>query len=109
MKKYTKNGVVSECRTLLINGNMVSNPTEEMILAEGWVEYIPPTPIPYTPTYEERVVALIRERYDVDSELALHRQRDTKPVEFAEYYAYCEDCKERAKENLNNSYNETNR
>lgn len=45
-----------------------------------------------TPTipYEERVVNRIREKYSIDDELAIQRQRDTKPEEFAEYFAYCE-------------------
>ena len=49
--------------------------------------------------YEEKVVSLIREKYSVDDELAIQRQRDTKPDEFNEYFAYCEECKQRAKEN----------
>lgn len=47
--------------------------------------------------YGERVNALIRERYSIADEIALSRQRDEKPEEWAEYYAYCEECKERAK------------
>ena len=39
------------------------------------------TPIPY----EERVVSRIRAIYSVDDELAILRQRDTKPLEFSEY------------------------
>ena len=35
--------------------------------------------------YEERVVNRIRAIYSVDDELAILRQRDTKPEEFAEY------------------------
>lgn len=35
--------------------------------------------------YEERVVSRIREVYSVDDELAILRQRDTKPYEFSEY------------------------
>ena len=50
--------------------------------------------------YSERVNALIRERYDESRELSILRQRDEKPTEFAEYYAYCEDCKNRAKAEL---------
>lgn len=52
-------------------------------------------PIPY----EQRVVSRIRERYSVDDELAILRQRDTKPEEFAEYNAFVEEIKveERAK------------
>lgn len=47
--------------------------------------------------YDEKVVSLIREKYSLDEELAIQRQRDTKPDEFSEYFAYCEECKERAK------------
>lgn len=42
----------------------------------------------------------IRARYDVDQELAIQRQRDTKPQEFAEYYEYVESCKAEAKAEL---------
>lgn len=47
-------------------------------------------PIPY----EQRVVNRIRERYSLDDELAILRQRDTKPEEFAEYNAFAEKVKE---------------
>ena len=45
--------------------------------------------IPSIP-YEQRVVNRIRERYSVDDELAILRQRDTKPYEFAEYNDFVE-------------------
>ena len=48
--------------------------------------------IPSIP-YEQRVVDRIREVYSVDDELALLRQRDTKPEEFAEYDAFVERIK----------------
>lgn len=51
-----------------------------------------------TRSYSEKVVSLIREKYSLDEELALERQRDTKPQEFSEYYAYCETCKQKAKQ-----------
>ena len=44
--------------------------------------------------YEERVVARIRERYSVNDELAILRQRDTKPEEFEEYNSFVETAKE---------------
>lgn len=50
------------------------------------------------PTYPMVVEALIRERYTVSDELAIHRQRDTKPDEFADYNAFCEGCKTKARE-----------
>ena len=43
--------------------------------------------------YEQRVVNRIRERYSVDDELAILRQRDTKPEESAEYNAFVENIK----------------
>lgn len=52
------------------------------------------------PTYEQRVQQSIRERYSVDDELAILRQRDTKPDEFAAYYEYAEQCKAQAKKQM---------
>ena len=43
--------------------------------------------------YQERVVSRIRAKYSVDDELAILRQRDTKPEEFAEYNAFVEQVK----------------
>lgn len=50
--------------------------------------------------YEERVTELIRKRYSVSAELAVLRQRDSKPGEFADYNAFAEQCKARAREEL---------
>ena len=49
----------------------------------------------YTPSipYEQRVVNRIRAVYSIDDELAILRQRDTKPEEFAEYDAFVERIK----------------
>ena len=49
----------------------------------------PTPPIPY----EQRVVNRIREKYSIDDELAILRQRDSKPEEFAEYTAFVEKVK----------------
>lgn len=51
--------------------------------------------------YESRVVVLIREKYSLDQELAILRQRDTKPMEFSDYNSYVEMCKTQAKLELN--------
>lgn len=48
-------------------------------------------------SYGELVEQLIRKKYTVGAELAILRQRDEKPVEFAEYNAYAEWCKKEAK------------
>lgn len=45
------------------------------------------------PTFRERVIARVREIYSVDDELAILRQRDIKPEEFAAYNAVVEKIK----------------
>jgi hypothetical protein len=52
--------------------------------------------------YEDLIISKIRERYTIDQELAILRQRDTKPQEFAEYDAYVEQCKLEVKQEINN-------
>lgn len=51
-----------------------------------------------TTPYDEAVNAEIRKRYSISQEFAILRQRDEKPVEYAEYYVYCEQCKAYVKE-----------
>ena len=41
--------------------------------------------------YNEAVDNEIRKRYSVSQEFAILRQKDEKPEEYAEYYAYCEE------------------
>lgn len=55
---------------------------------------------PDSATYGGRVDSMIRERFSLSEELAILRQRETKPAEFAEYDAFCEKCKRRAREEL---------
>ena len=40
------------------------------------------------------ISALIHTRYSVDREIALLRQKESKPVEFDEYNLFAESCKE---------------
>ena len=47
--------------------------------------------------YENKIVALIRERYNVNQELAILRQKITKPEEYQTYYNYVEECKAKVK------------
>ena len=49
-------------------------------------------------SYEEIVSQLIREKYSLDAELAILRQRDVKNEEFIAYNEYAEQCKAIAKE-----------
>ena len=60
-------------------------------------EYVDSVPMP---TYEQRVQQIIRERYSVADELAILRQRDTKPDEFAAYFEYAEQCKTQAEKQM---------
>jgi hypothetical protein len=48
--------------------------------------------------YKERIISAIREKYSVDDELAILRQRDSKPDEFAEYFDFVESIKQSLKE-----------
>lgn len=47
--------------------------------------------------YESLIIRKIRKRYSVNQELAILRQRDSKPAEFAAYNEYVEQCKAQAK------------
>ena len=42
---------------------------------------------------KQLIVAEIRKEYDADDELAILRQREEKPQEYAEYNSYVESCK----------------
>ena len=102
MKQYkrTVDGVVEYfSEPLIADGKQIFNPSEEMILAAGWEEYTPEETASeeYVPTYEERVVELIRERYSIDDEIAILRQKDTKQDEYQAWYDFCEACKAQAK------------
>ena len=44
--------------------------------------------------YKDRIIARIREVYSIDDEIAILRQRDTKPEEFEQYNAFVEQIKE---------------
>jgi hypothetical protein len=43
--------------------------------------------------YEYEIIKRIRQKYSINQELAILRQRDTKPTEFEEYNAFVENCK----------------
>ena len=50
--------------------------------------------------YAALVDSAIRNRYSVSDELAILRQRDTKPDEFEEYNGFVEKCKADARAEL---------
>ena len=47
--------------------------------------------------YSSYVAMKIHKKYSVDDEIAIIRQKDEKPEEYAEYYAYCESVKSEVK------------
>lgn len=76
----------------VINGNLVKCTEEE------YSEYLAKQAEKINQLkYEEAVNAVIREKYTLSQELAMHRQHDSKPEEYAAYNAYCEQCKAQAK------------
>ena len=50
--------------------------------------------------YPELVSEYVRRRYSINAELAVLRQREEKPLEFAAYNAYAEECKREARQVL---------
>ena len=101
-KTYYKEGKeVSKPRSLVLNGKTFVPPTDELLVEAGYeIKEIEIHKVEHTLTYEEKVVGLIREKYTIDQELAIQRQRDSKPEEFAEYNTYCEECKVKAKQKV---------
>lgn len=51
-------------------------------------------------SYGALTSAIVRAKYSADAELAIQRQRDAKPEEFAAYYDFCEAAKAAAKKAL---------
>lgn len=60
------------------------NPNGKIVEVEQEIVVVP---------YKERIISRIREAYSVDDELAILRQKDTKPKEFDEYNAFVEQIK----------------
>lgn len=54
MKQYTKDGQIKYANRIVVikDGMQIINPTEEQILADGWVEYVAPEPEPEQPRLE---------------------------------------------------------
>ena len=72
------------------NGVYVEMTAEEIVEYEKNREII-------TIPYEQRVVDRIREVYSIDDELAILRQRDSKPEKFEEYNTFVEQIKSEEK------------
>jgi hypothetical protein len=109
-KLYIKDGVVLPKNkikaTKIINGKSfaIFNPSHELLIADGWQPYTPPTPsqpeIAPEQMYKDRVIELVREEYSIDDELAILRQRDSKVDEFNSYNTFVEKCKQQARKEI---------
>lgn len=78
MKQYIKDNTIKYANNIVIkkDGMQIINPSEELILADGWIEYIPtPEPQPsHKSTYEiveELVVKQWNDRTDISNNEAL--------------------------------------
>lgn len=49
-------------------------------------------------TYGEEVAAVINAQYSIDDQIALLRQKDTKPEEWEKFNAFAEEVKRKVKE-----------
>lgn len=85
MKRYTKTidgqTVIRDAGNIVIrkDGKMIINPSEEEILADGWVEYVAPEPAPYEPSEYDLLMEVAKEdfnkRTDVGNADALRYQK----------------------------------
>lgn len=79
MKQYIKNGVIRDANRIIVkkDGFQIINPTEELILADGWVEYVLPKIEPSErkkspmAIVEELVTKQWNQRTDISNEEAL--------------------------------------
>ncbi|MBO6292725.1 MAG: hypothetical protein J6N51_10805 [Selenomonas sp.] len=44
-------------------------------------------------TREQEIAAVINTRYSIDDQIAILRQKDTKPEAYEEFFAFCEEVK----------------
>ena len=76
---YIKDNIIRERHRIVIvkDGLQTVNPTEEMVLADGWQPYTPPEPEEPQPTVDDQLRELLLEQYngrtDITDEEALKR------------------------------------
>ena len=65
---YIKDNVIKERSRIIVikDGYQIINPTEEMVLADGWEEYVPTTPDIPEPeeTIDDQLKSLLLEQYN---------------------------------------------
>ena len=74
---------------MCVNGKFVEMTPEEIAEFEA---------MQVKPDYKESIISAIRQKYSVDDELAILRQRDSKPEEFQEYFDFVESIKNNLKD-----------
>ena len=76
---YIKDNIIRERHRIVIvkDGLQIINPTEEMVLADGWISYSPPAPPEPQPTITDQLMDMVLEQYngrtDITDEEALKR------------------------------------
>lgn len=76
---YIKDGTIRDrSRIIIIKDNFqIINPTDEMVLADGWQPYTPPQPPEPQPTITDQLMDMVLEQYngrtDITDEEALKR------------------------------------
>ena len=125
-----ENGVFTEAPNCIIyNGFMCFNPKPEHYIANGYYEVIT-ADVPEelmgkarkqiyvqkenyisrewvedivtqnSTIYKKAIIEKVRAVYSIDDEIAILRQKDTKPEEFETYYNFVEQCKAKTKAEL---------
>lgn len=77
----TKTKEVEKSRTYL-TCDLIANYNKERVLTSEQKEKI----------RNDKIVKLIREKYTLDEEIAILRQKDTKPEKFNSYFEYANEC-----------------
>lgn len=76
---YIKDNIIRERHRIVIvkDGLQIINPTEEMVLEDGWISYSPPAPPEPQPTITDQLRDMVLEQYngrtDITDEEALKR------------------------------------
>jgi hypothetical protein len=104
MERYIKGNEVKYLNEIIItiDNSQIFNPSDELLKENGWTPYVPPAhthvinDIPKEDQYKSRIIELIREKYSIDDEIAIIRQRDEKYDEFVDYNEFAENCKHMA-------------
>lgn len=76
-------------KKIVLGNEMIELTEEEFLEFEKNLGYEP-----IELSYKEQIINKIRNKYSVDDELAILRQRDSKPEEFAEYFDFVEKIKQ---------------